>query len=168
MVDPAPFVEAFIILIAIPLALALATELLAKRSRAGVLVTKVMTGLMVPLMVATLLTVVASQIPQVRDSLDTVARVLPLYAVFPVVMAFVGRTAARSFRLDVAAGRALTFSGATRNSLVVLPLALALPEPYGIAAVVVVSQTLVELVAMVVYVRVIPRLQPAAASSSDR
>jgi len=36
------------------------------------------------------------------------------------------------------------FTGATRNSLVVLPLALALPERLSAAAAVVVAQTLVE------------------------
>lgn len=160
IVDPAPFFQAFVVLIVIPLTLALCTELLAKRHTAGVAITRMMTALMVPLMAATLFTVVASQIPQVRDSLGAVARVLPVYVAFPVIMALVGRLATRAFDLDVPAGRALTFSGATRNSLVVLPLALALPEPYAIAAVVVVTQTLVELVAMIVYVRAIPRLQP--------
>ncbi|WP_311836166.1 hypothetical protein [Cellulomonas fimi] len=160
IVDPGPFIEAFVVLIVVPLTLALCTELLANRHRAGVVITRVMTALMVPLMAATLFTVVASQIPQVRDSLGTVARVLPVYVAFPVIMALVGRLATRAFGLDVPAGRALTFSGATRNSLVVLPLALALPEPYAIAAVVVVTQTLVELVAMIVYVRAIPHLQP--------
>ena len=159
-IEPGPFMHAFVVLIVIPLALATATELLAKHHRSGQVITSVMTGLMVPLMAATLFVVVASQIPEVRDSLATVARVIPVYAAFPVIMAFVGRYAARAARLDVPAGRALTFSGATRNSLVVLPLALALPAPYALAAVVVVSQTLVELVAMVVYVRLIPRLQP--------
>ena len=50
------------------------------------------------------------------------------------------------------------FSGATRNSLVVLPLALALPAPLSLAPVVVVTQTLVELVGMVIFVRLVPRL----------
>ena len=50
----------------------------------------------------------------------------------------------------------MTFSGATRNSLVVLPLALAMPAPLAPAAVV--AQTLVELIGMVVLVRVLPRL----------
>jgi len=162
IVDPEPFVEAFIVLIVIPLALALCTEMLAKRHRTGVVITQVMTALMVPLMAATLLAVVGSQVPQVRGSLGTVARVIPIYLAFPVIMALVGGLATRAFHLDVPAGRALTFSGATRNSLVVLPLALALPEPYTIAAVVVVTQTLVELVAMLVYVRTIPNLQPGA------
>ncbi len=52
------------------------------------------------------------------------------------------------------------FSGVTRNSLVVLPLALALPVGFEAAAVVVVTQTLVEVIGMVVCVRVVPRLLP--------
>lgn len=44
--------------------------------------------------------------------------------------------------------------------LIVLPLALALPDAYAITPVIVVTQTLVELIGMVVYVRVIPRLTP--------
>ena len=46
----------------------------------------------------------------------------------------------------------------TRNSLVVLPLALALPEGLEIAALAVVTQTMVELVAMVILVKLVPRL----------
>ncbi|GAA1677918.1 hypothetical protein GCM10010977_29450 [Citricoccus zhacaiensis] len=53
------------------------------------------------------------------------------------------------------------FSGATRNSLVVLPLVLALPAAYDLAPLVVVTQTLVELIIMVLFVRLIPRLIPA-------
>ncbi|MDN5725138.1 MAG: hypothetical protein L0G99_04280 [Propionibacteriales bacterium] len=52
----------------------------------------------------------------------------------------------------------MVFSGATRNSLVILPLALALPDSLSLVAVVVVTQTLVELVGMVTYVRLIPRV----------
>ena len=59
-------------------------------------------------------------------------------------------------RLDVPASRAVAFSGATHNSLVVLPPALALPTGYELAAAAVVAQTLVEMVGMVVYVRAIP------------
>ena len=83
---------------------------------------------------------------------------VPLYAGFLVVMAALGVPAARVFSLDVASGRALVFSGATRNSLVVLPLALALPASLSLAPVVVVTQTLIELVGMVVYVRLVPLL----------
>jgi ACR3 family arsenite efflux pump ArsB len=54
----------------------------------------------------------------------------------------------------------VVFSAATRNSLVVLPLALALPAQFALTPLVVVTQTLVELVAMVVLVAVVPRLMP--------
>lgn len=45
----------------------------------------------------------------------------------------------------------------TRNSFVVLPLALLLPAGWEVAAVVIVVQSLVELFGMVAYVWVIPR-----------
>jgi ACR3 family arsenite efflux pump ArsB len=60
--------------------------------------------------------------------------------------------------LDIGAGRALAFSAGTRNSLVVLPLAFAVPGGGAIIPAVVVMQTLVELVSELVYVRWIPRL----------
>jgi ACR3 family arsenite efflux pump ArsB len=64
-------------------------------------------------------------------------------------------------RFDAPAARALLFTGATRNSLVVLPLALALGDAYALTAAVIVTQTLVELLGMLVYVRVVPRLVPS-------
>jgi ACR3 family arsenite efflux pump ArsB len=160
IIEPGPFVRAFVVLIAIPLTLALLTEVLGKRHRVGGQITNLMTSLMVLLLAATLFLVAASQIPEVRDSLGTVALVIPVYVAFAVVMAGLGVAAARLFRLNAPAGRALLFSGVTRNSLVVLPLALALPEQYRIAAAVIVTQTLVELLFMLVYVRLVPRLLP--------
>ena len=160
VVDPAPFLRALLALIVAPLLAALGTEVLARRHRAGVVITEVMTALMVPLLATTLLTVVASQVPQVSDALGTVARVVPVFALFAVAMTGLGWGAARLTRTDPAAGRAVLFSGVTRNSLVVLPLALALPVGYELTPVVVVTQTLVELVAMLVLVRLVPRLLP--------
>lgn len=160
-----PFLEAFGLLIALPLALAWATEAWAKRAAAGQRVEARMLTLPVPLMALTLLVVVASQVPHVEDQLGRVVEVVPIYVAFLVIMPLVGRVAARTFRLDTADTRALVFSGATRNSLVVLPLALALPDQYALASVVVVTQTLVELVGMVVYVQLIPRLVPLPARS---
>jgi arsenite transporter len=115
---------------------------------------------MVPLMVATLLIVVASQVPKLDGDAGAVLGVIPFYVAFLAVMAFLGVGVARLFRLDPAASRAIVFTGATRNSLVVMPLALALPDAFAIAAVVIVTQTLVEVIGMVVYVRLVPRLLP--------
>lgn len=161
IVEAGPFLEAFAFLIVIPLALAWGLQAWVGRRESGRKVSDAATTTMVPLMAATLLVVVASQVPKVGGNLTDVAAVVPLYTAFLVVMAFAGKAVARLFRLDVPGGRAVVFSGATRNSLVVLPLALALPDPYTIAAVVVVTQTLVEVVGMVLYVRAVPRLLPA-------
>ena len=161
IVEIGPFVEAFLVLIVLPLLLALATQTLASRFRSGRAASSAFATAMVPLMSTTLFVVVASQFPKISGRLDEVLRVVPVYAAFLVVMALVGIAAARLFRLDSARARALIFSGATRNSLVVLPLALALPEAYAITPVIVVTQTLVELVGMIVYVRLVPQLVPA-------
>ena len=50
------------------------------------------------------------------------------------------------------------FSSGTRNSLVILPLAMAIPGALPVVPAVIVTQTLVELVAMLVYVPLIHRL----------
>ncbi|AMM10243.1 Bile acid:sodium symporter [Streptomyces albidoflavus] len=161
VVEVGPFVEAFLMLIVIPLALAWTVQGWAARRPAGRRAADAAGTTMVPLMAATLLTVVASQVPKIGDSLGDVAAVVPFYVAFLVVMAFAGLAVARLFRLGTPAGRAVVFTGATRNSLVVLPLALALPDRFAAAGAVVVTQTLVEVVGMVVYVRLVPRLLPA-------
>ncbi|MFH9073204.1 arsenic resistance protein [Streptomyces alboflavus] len=165
VVEAGPFLQAFLVLIVVPLAVAWALQAWAGRGAAGRKVSDAATTTMVPLMAATLLTVVASQVPKLGGNLTDVAAVVPCYVLFLLVMAFAGKAVARLFRLDTPGSRALVFTGATRNSLVVLPLALALPEPYAIAAVVVVTQTLVEVIGMVVYVRAVPRLLPEGAEA---
>ncbi|MEU8250122.1 bile acid:sodium symporter [Nonomuraea sp. NPDC048916] len=158
IVEPEPFAEAFVVLIVIPLTLAWLTQAWAARRPAGRAVAGAAGAAMVPLMAATLVCVVASQLPKLDGNLAMVAGVVPFYVLFLAVMAVAGLAIARLFRLDVPASRAIVFTGATRNSLVVLPLALALPDALAIAAAVVVTQTLVEVVGMVVYVRLVPRL----------
>lgn len=167
-VDPAPLVEAFVVLVVLPLALAWLTQAWAARRPAGARVAAAAGALMVPLMAATLAVVVASQVPRLGDGGAAALGVLPFYVAFLVVMAGLGVVVARAFRLGAADARAVVFTGATRNSLVVLPLALALPEPLAVAAVVVVAQTLVEVVGMVGYVRVVPRLVPAGRETPRR
>ncbi|UUV36342.1 bile acid:sodium symporter [Amycolatopsis roodepoortensis] len=161
IVEIGPFAEAFLVLIVIPLALACATQAWSARAPAGRVVSAAANTTMVPLMAATLLVVVASQVPKLGGNLASVAAVIPVYIAFLVVMAFAGWAVARLFRLDIPAGRAVVFTGATRNSLVVLPLALALPDRLSLAAAVIVAQTLVEVLGMVAYVRLVPRLIPA-------
>lgn len=156
-IDLTPFIEAFLLLIAVPLAVAGLTQLAAARTRWGRAVHGAVLGAMVPLMVLTLATVVASQIHGVSEQLGSLLLTVPVYALFAASMVPIGIGMGRVAKLDTPGRRALVFSGVTRNSLVVLPLVLALPTAYGLAPLVVVTQTLVELIVMVVFVRLIPR-----------
>ncbi|MBN9407504.1 MAG: hypothetical protein J0H69_00005 [Burkholderiales bacterium] len=81
----------------------------------------------VPATAAVLFVVVAAVAPQLGRSLDAVRTVVPLYAVFVIAAPLSGWAVARAWRLRPDLGRAVAFSSATRNSLVVLPLGLAIP-----------------------------------------
>ena len=153
-----PFAEAFVVLIALPLICAAFTQFAAARGPRGRAVQDGFEKAMAPLMMLTLAVVVASQIHEVSQHATSLARTVPIYLLFAAVMLPIGAVAARVAGLDVPGRRAVAFSGATRNSLVVLPLVLALPAEYELAALVVVTQTLVELIVMVVFVRLVPRL----------
>ncbi|KXO95136.1 arsenic resistance protein [Tsukamurella tyrosinosolvens] len=156
-VEYGPFAEAFVWVIVVPLLLAGATQCEADRTRWGAALAAGVAGAMVPIMVLTLAVVVASQIAGVRDQLASLLLTVPVYVLFAVVMTPVGAAAGRLAGLDVPSRRSVVFSGVTRNSLVILPLVLALPAAYALAPLVVVTQTLVELVVMVLFVRLIPR-----------
>lgn len=171
--DPGPFISAFAFLIMLPLALAAVVQVVggsvgslddapatpsgpARRVARGV--ERMMAAAMVPLMMATLALVIASQIADVTSRFGDLARLVPLYAAYVPAALVLGVLTAKLARLDVPATRAVGFSAVTRNSLVVLPLALSLPEGLEIAALAVVTQTMVELVAMVIMVKVVPRI----------
>lgn len=168
VVQVGPFARAFLLLIVLPLIAAAVTQALARRTRFGVRLQLVTLGAMVPLMMATLFAVVASQAAVVAAAGSRLLVLVPIYAGFLIVMALLGTATGKALRLDVPARRAVVFSGATRNSLVVLPLALALPASLALAPAVVVTQTLVELVGMVIYVRLVPKLIPAPPTASSR
>lgn len=156
VLDIAPFVRAFLLFLALPLGLAALTQLLARRSTIARGIGRPMDAGMVPITAVTLAIVVAAQIDVVRAEVPTLLTVVPIYVAFLLIAATLGFLVARTFRQDVASTRAIVFSGATRNSLVILPLALALPAPLALAPAAVVMQTLVELVGMIVLVHVLP------------
>ncbi|MHC6225076.1 bile acid:sodium symporter [Pseudomonas sp. X10] len=152
-----PFAEAFLLLIVVPLVLAVATELGGARSAAVRRWSAAWAWLPVPAMAAVLVAVIGSQIAVVVQQLAVLAPLLPVYVAFLVLAPVLGVLSAKAFRLDTPAARAVVFSASTRNSLVVLPLAMALPEPIrGLAAAAVITQTLVELVGELVYLRAVP------------
>lgn len=159
-IDLTPFAEAFLLLVVAPLVAAGIVQLAAARTRWGAALRDGVLQATVPLMALTLTTVVASQIGGLGHRIASLLVTIPVYVAFAAVMVPLGAAAGRIARLDTPGRRAIVFSGATRNSLVVLPLVLALPAAFDLAPLVVVTQTLVELVVMVVFVRLIPRLLP--------
>lgn len=146
---PEPFLHALVWMIAVPLGLAAAV-----RRWGGGRVNAALAVMPVPATAAVLYLVVAAAVPIITGD---VLGVLPVYAAFAVLAPVSGWAVARAFRLHADAARAVAFSAATRNSLVVLPLATAVPGAPLLPAIIV-AQTLIELVAELVYIRVIPRL----------
>lgn len=159
IVDPGPFLEAFFGLIIIPLGLAIVIQVVAKKSSVGNRIIDISAWLPVPFMALTLFVVVVSQIGKLSSFVDLIMKVIPIYIAFMIIMPMVSRVVAKWFKLDVPSGRALIFSGATRNSLVVLPLALALPDHLStLVAAIIVTQTIVELIGELIYIRLVPNL----------
>ena len=154
-----PFVEAFLLLIVVPLLLAVMTQLWSNTGGTAQRLYQAMAWLPVPMMALALILVVASQVGKVYKDLSIIASVIPIYATFLIIMPFISRFIAKFFQLNTGAGRALIFSAATRNSLVVLPLALSLsPEWATIAAAVIVTQTIIELAGELIYIRLVPKV----------
>lgn len=153
-----PFVQAFVWLIAVPLSLAAACQAWAARSASGRRAVGGLGLMPVPATAAVLFVVVAAVAPQLGLALGAVREVAPVYLAFAVAAPLLGWGAARLFRLPAEQGRAVAFSAATRNSLVVLPLGLAIPGGLPWVPVVIVTQTLVELVSELVYVKLLPAL----------
>ena len=159
IVQVEPFLEAFLLLIVLPLIIAVITQLWAKKNERGEKVLESTAWLPVPFMALVLIVVVASQIGKVYSDFDVIVRVMPIYILFLIIIPMVSRLIGLTFKLDTGAGRALIFSMGTRNSLVVLPLALALPASWAtIAAAVIVTQTMVELVGELIYMKAVPHL----------
>lgn len=157
--EPGPFFEAFFGLIVIPLGIAIAIQLFAKKAPVGIKMIDFSAWLPVPFMALTLFVVVASQIGKLYSYIDQIIQVIPIYIAFMIIMPIISRFIAKVFKLDTRSGRALIFSGSTRNSLVVLPLALALPDAFStLVAAVIVTQTIVEIVIELIYIRVVPNL----------
>jgi ACR3 family arsenite efflux pump ArsB len=159
IVEPGPFLETFFGLIVIPLGLAIAIQLFARKASVGNKIVDLSVWLPVPFMGLTLFVVAASQIGKLSIYMDLIIKVIPIYIAFMIIMSIISRFIAKWFNLDTGSGRALNFSGSTRNSLVVLPLALALPDDLSkLVAAVIVTQTIGELAGELIYIRLVPNL----------
>lgn len=158
VIEARPFLDAFLFIIVLPLTLAWLTETGAEQSPHVANFQNRMAWLPVPMMGVTLFVVITSQLPRVQGSLDQIVMVVPVYLAFLVLMPLLGRLVSGQLGMDVSERRALVFTSVTRNSLVVLPLAVALPAGYELVPAIVVTQTLVKLSGMVVLTRAVPKI----------
>lgn len=158
LVHAGAFVHAFVWLIAIPLAFAALLQYWATRNIAAARLSTIFGVLPVPATAIVLFIVVASVVPQLGPAIDKALSVVPIYIVFAVLAPSIGWSIARVFQLHAPAGRAIAFSAATRNSLVILPLGLAIPGAVPVLPAIIVTQTLIELLSELVYIRVMPKV----------
>lgn len=111
----------------------------------------------VPLLALVIFVIVLSQVGVVAASVTLLARLVPIFVGFLLIVVLLSWLMARLLRLEPLRARVLAFSFGTRNSFMVLPLALALPEALEIAVVVIVFQSLVELLGMIILIWYVPK-----------
>jgi len=155
-----PILAVFLTLIAAPLAAAWVLErwVAARPEREAVI--ERFAWFPVPLLALVVFLISASQVQAVLESLPVLLQVAGVFIGFLVMALFAGLILTRVFRLPARSGRALVFSLGTRNSFVVLPLALALSQEWRLAIVVIVFQSLVELLGVLVYLEAVPKFLP--------
>ena len=148
-----PFLHAFMVLLAGPLLMAGLLQLLAHRAKAVEVLVGALGLAPVPATALVLLVVICAVVPQLGLASESVRSVAPIYVAFAIIAPIAGWLVARAFSLPADQGRAVAFSSATRNSLVILPLAWAVPGAVPIILAVIVTQTLVEILSKLVYIR---------------
>lgn len=158
LIRPEPFITAFIWLIAIPLLFAGIVQAAAARANFMAQLHTLLLVLPVPSTALVLLLVLASVIPRVGDATTAALAALPIYLTYALVAPLCGWCVAQGLRVNQPAALAVAFSAATRNSLVVMPFAFVIPGGVPVIPAVIVTQTVVELLSELVYVRVLKRL----------
>lgn len=111
----------------------------------------------VPLLAVVVFLVAAAHAGQAREAVGLLPVLVPVYVAYLLLAALAAKALATVAGLPAEQGRTLAFSMGTRNSFLVLPVALALPAGWEIAALAIVVQSLVELSGMAAYVRWLPR-----------
>jgi ACR3 family arsenite transporter len=156
LVRAGPFLGAFLWLIVVPLLLAALLQCWGRRGGLAGRIVPALGLLPVPATALVLLLVVAAVVPRMGAE---VLRVVPVYVAFAILAPVIGWGISRLFRLEAPARRAVAFSAATRNSLVVLPLAFTVPGAMPLLPAIIVTQTLVELISELIYIRLLPKLR---------
>ena len=154
-----PFVESFLFLIVIPFIAAILVQTLSTKNTILNLTHQISNWLPVPFMAIVLFIIIASQITPIALHYEQIIQVIPIYIAFMIIMFPLNLLVGKLFKLTSESKRTLIFNAGTRNSLAVLPFALALPiDMILITTSIIVTQTIVELIGELVYVKLTPKI----------
>lgn len=145
-----------LVVLAAPLTTAILTEAGSRRTQHLATLRDKAGWFPVPLLAVVILFVSASHIAPMLQNLSLLPWVGFAGGLFLVSALLIAKVIAVVLRLPIEQGRTLSFSLGTRNSFIVLPFALSLPEGWEIAAIVIVIQSLIELFGMIFYVWFVP------------
>lgn len=150
-------IKNFIFIILLPLILAFLTQKWINKKTERENFINTLSWLPIPLLTLVVFTIASTQINFVKNSFSILGNLFLIFAFYLFLVGILSRIIANLFRLPISQGRTLAFSLGTRNSFVVLPLAIALPSEYKLAVVTIVFQSLVELFGMIIYLWWIPK-----------
>ena len=165
LVEISPFIEAFIFLILIPFSLATIFQIWSKKSNLGEKIVDVFNILPVPSTALVLFIVILAVVPRLSLAINDILYVIPIYVVFAIIAPMIGLSVGKLFKLKKEEKISVAFSSSTRNSLVILPLALAVPNALPLLPAVIVTQTFIELIAEIIYIRIFTKLDKKAIST---
>ncbi len=148
---------AFTGLILLPLFGAYLTEKWVERNKDRRYILDQIAWLPVPLLALVVFFIAATQVGLIIGSTYFLGQLLLVFVAFLIIAGLIAHLLARQFALPPEQGRVLAFNFGTRNSFVMLPLALALPSSFELTVVIIVFQSLIELLGMVVYLWWVPK-----------
>ena len=157
-IDISPFLKSFLMFIIFPLLLALLLQYSSKKSKNINQILKFTSWLPEFFMALVLFSIVGSQINKIIHNLNILITVIPIYICFLIIAPLIGTLCGNLFKVTQETKRTIAFSSSTRNALVVLPLALGLPNHWvTITTTVIITQTLCELLGELIYIKMIPK-----------
>ncbi|MFY9083057.1 arsenic resistance protein, partial [Aliarcobacter butzleri] len=165
LVEISPFIQAFIFLILIPFSLATIFQIWSKKSNFGEKIVDVFNILPVPSTALVLFIVILAVVPRLSLAINDILYVIPIYVAFAIIVPMIGLSVGKIFKLKKEEKVSIAFSSSTRNSLVILPLALAVPNALPLLPAVIVTQTFIELIAEIIYIRIFTKLDKKAIST---
>lgn len=112
----------------------------------------------VPLLAIVIFLISASQSHLLFEATSLLWYPAICFVSFLFITALLAKALSKIVSLPVRQARVLAFSLGSRNSFVILPLALALPEALEVTVFIVVLQSFIELFGMAIYVWFIPRI----------